>query len=363
MEPKAASGGKKLLGGKGKLAQFVRKNKALSAVIAVVGGYVAYKELHKGNSEEVLEGVVGEGSGTPNGNYTPLNPEEEVVAGEPGEPGEPGEEGPEGPPGEAPEQESPGGNVPNEVPSGTPGGSKPGLTVNGKFFQGATGKTIVGSGESAGNKKWIEYRIDFAGSSQRWRYFTATGNWSKVSDSKGGPTGSGEDSSKGTGAANKPVGVGIGNGQPLPAPPQHNADHPDAINTGNQCISGGVGSHTAPSGYHLFCDKGWIWRSKDATPKSKPGTGGGGGAPPPSAPPPSAPPNCPAGTVQNIQQSRAEAQRLQGEINDLTNTINAHPNAKEKSAWIANRASKQQKRDEFQGAVDRGRAQPGCGGV
>lgn len=355
MEPKAASGGKKLLGGKGKLAQFVRKNKALSAVIAAVGGYVVYKEIHKGSGEEVLEGsVVGEGSGTPNGDYLPLNPEEEVVAGEPGEPGEPGEEGPEGPPGEPAEKEDGGGGVPNEVPDNSGGGgSKPGLTVNGHFFQGATGKTIVGSGESAGNKKWIEYRIDFAGSSQRWRYFPSTGNWSKVGDSKGGPTGSGQDSSKGPGAANKPTApaVGVGGGHALPPPPQHNPDHPDAVNTGNPCISGGVGSHAAPNGYHLFCDKGWIWRAKDAAPKPKPTP-----APAPAAPvAPAAPPSCPAGTVQNIQQNRAEVSRLTGEIQSLK--------ASKPKGWAANVASKEANRNAAQGAVDRGRAQPGCGNV
>jgi len=372
MEPKAANGGKKLLGGKGKLAQFVRKNKALSAVIAAVGGYVAYKELHKGNSEEVIEGsVVGQGSGTPNGEYTPLDPEQEVVAGEPGEPGEPGEEGPEGPPGEeAPAPEGGEGGVGGESPEHVPNeitpvaaANKPGLTVNGKFFQNATGKTIVGSGESAGNKKWIEYRIDFPGSSQRWRYFPATGNWSKATDSKAGPTGSGQDSSKGNGAANK-AGGGGGN----PNPPQNNPSHPDAVNTGNQCINGGVGPHTAPNGYHLFCDNGWIWRAKDA---ETPGSAGSAG--PPKPPPPvnvgggggggGGNSNCPAGTVANIQHARNERDRLQDEINTINNNISAHPNAKERGAWEANREGKKQKRDEFQGAIDRGRQQPGCGNV
>jgi hypothetical protein len=339
MEPQAASGGKKR---GNKLAQFVRKNKALSAVVAVVGGYFVYKELNKGNSEEVLEGsVVGEGSGTPNGNYTPLNPEEEVVAGEPGEPGEPGEEGPEGPPGEPAEKETPEGTVPNEVPAGNPSGEKPGLTVNGKFFQGATGKTIVGHGESAGNKKWIEYRIDFVGSSQRWHYFPSTGNWSKVTDSKEGPTGGGK----------PPAGGGNGGG----APPQHNPNHPNAVNTGNPCIGGGVGSHTAPSGYHLFCEIGWIWRDKDAAPKPKPGGGGGGGGGGSPAPAPPAAPNCPAGTVQNIQQNRAEVARLTGEIQSLR--------ASKPKGWQANVDAKEANRRAAQGAVDRGKAQPGCGSV
>lgn len=43
--------------------------------------------------------------------------------------------------------------------------------------------------------------------------------------------------------------------------PQNNAQHPAAVNTGNHCVNGGVGGHKAPSGYHLFCQGGWIWRA------------------------------------------------------------------------------------------------------
>lgn len=63
--------------------------------------------------------------------------------------------------------------------------------------------------------------------------------------------------------------AGGGGGAPAPAPaqnaqggvPQNNAQHPAAVNTGNPCVKGGVGGHTAPSGYHLFCQGGYIWRA------------------------------------------------------------------------------------------------------
>jgi hypothetical protein len=46
--------------------------------------------------------------------------------------------------------------------------------------------------------------------------------------------------------------------------PQNNAQHPAAVNTGNKCVNGGVGGHSAPSGYHLFCQGGWIWRAPNS---------------------------------------------------------------------------------------------------
>jgi hypothetical protein len=78
----------------------------------------------------------------------------------------------------------------------------------------------------------------------------------------------------GGGPPNKPNNKGPGHsggggGSPAPAPaennqggaPQNNAQHPAAVNTGNPCVKGGVGGHTAPSGYHLFCQGGYIWRA------------------------------------------------------------------------------------------------------
>lgn len=65
----------------------------------------------------------------------------------------------------------------------------------------------------------------------------------------------------------RPVGGG-GGGAPAQnaqgGTPQNNAQHPAAVNTGNKCVNGGVGGHTAPSGYHLFCQGGWIWRAPNS---------------------------------------------------------------------------------------------------
>lgn len=77
--------------------------------------------------------------------------------------------------------------------------------------------------------------------------------------------------------------VAISPGRPAPAPPPSNpgsgsgggsggggapanpgggwCGHPDAVGTGNQCVNGGVGGHTAPNGYHLFCCNGMIGRA------------------------------------------------------------------------------------------------------
>lgn len=72
--------------------------------------------------------------------------------------------------------------------------------------------------------------------------------------------------------AGNPIGgkkkIAIGQSRPVsiapPAsarPPQNNAQHPAAVNTGNRCVNGGVGGHTPPAGYHLFCQGGYIWRA------------------------------------------------------------------------------------------------------
>lgn len=59
-------------------------------------------------------------------------------------------------------------------------------------------------------------------------------------------------------------------GSPTPAQnasggiPQNNATHPSAVNTGNRCVKGGIGGHTAPAGYHLFCQGDYIWRAPNS---------------------------------------------------------------------------------------------------
>jgi len=51
---------------------------------------------------------------------------------------------------------------------------------------------------------------------------------------------------------------------PAPAVPANPANHPQAVNTGNRCVNGGVGPHKAPAGYHLFCQNGWIYRAPNS---------------------------------------------------------------------------------------------------
>lgn len=58
---------------------------------------------------------------------------------------------------------------------------------------------------------------------------------------------------------NSPIVVGVsGGGGQGPG----SEGHPNAVDTGNACVKGGVGGHTAPPGYHLYCGgNGHIWRA------------------------------------------------------------------------------------------------------
>jgi hypothetical protein len=58
-------------------------------------------------------------------------------------------------------------------------------------------------------------------------------------------------------------GVKVHPAAPLPPAPS-NPQHPAAVDTGNPCVKGGVGGHTAPPGYHLFCQGGRIWRAPNS---------------------------------------------------------------------------------------------------
>lgn len=63
----------------------------------------------------------------------------------------------------------------------------------------------------------------------------------------------------GGGGGNSPVATNNSGGAP-----QNNAQHPAAVNTGKKCVNGGVGGHEAPSGWHLFCQGGYIWRAPNS---------------------------------------------------------------------------------------------------
>lgn len=96
----------------------------------------------------------------------------------------------------------------------------------------------------------------------------------KTAATGGGPPAKQSASVKASGvsAAGKPISIGnavaLGGGGAAQnnsgGAPQNNAQHPAAVNTGNKCVSGGVGGHTAPSGYHLFCQGGYIWRAPNS---------------------------------------------------------------------------------------------------
>lgn len=75
----------------------------------------------------------------------------------------------------------------------------------------------------------------------------------------GTPIGGGGSGSGGGGS-----GPSVGAGHPAPAPCGCGCQHPNAVFTGNGCVNGGVGGHTAPKGYHLFCCDGGIWRAPNS---------------------------------------------------------------------------------------------------
>lgn len=99
----------------------------------------------------------------------------------------------------------------------------------------------------------------------------------KTATSGGGPPAKPSASVKASGVSKSGSKIAISNAVPVsgggsaPAAtnssggaPQNNAQHPAAVNTGNKCVNGGVGGHTAPSGYHLFCQGGYIWRAPNS---------------------------------------------------------------------------------------------------
>lgn len=168
------------------------------------------------------------------------------------------------------------------------------LTIHGKTFKGAIASHVAGAGQTTGGKKYVEYAITFPGRVEHWRYFTDSGSWSLAKNSSaaaGGNSGSGKETGSGSKTAGQTGKTTAGNTPPAtpskskmavgkavaltPAPkpvavnaaggaPQNNAQHPQAVNTGNKCVNGGIGGHTAPAGYHLFCQGGYIWRAPNA---------------------------------------------------------------------------------------------------
>lgn len=343
-----------------KLSQFIKKNKTLTAVIAVVGGYFGYKELKK-NSEpgsvEVVE-TPGQYEGP---EYPSRELSQEGINGEINrideqirEIEEMDKEGSESHVESEGESETPSGGGSPEAPAAegpTTETNAGGITIHGRFFAGATSSRIAGTGK-LGDKQYVEYVITFPGRQEHWQFFPASGNWREANNSATGP-GKNKPPAKnpgngGGGGGNQPV-----SGPPQTSPPAKDPANPNAVNTGNRCVDGGVGGHTPPAGYHLYCKNGWIWRAPNAS--NKEGVSPGKPLPAPAPAPAPAAPSCPAGTVANIQQNRNEVNRLTNEIQSLK--------ANKPKGWAANVANKEGLRAQCQGAVDRGRAQPGCGNV
>lgn len=271
-------------GAKGnKFTQFIRKNKTLT-IVGMVGG-IYYLIKHSNSSSEEPEGDItaaqySEAGATPLNELGAVNSREEYneanreieerereqrerLREEERELEERERERKEESKGNEKEpEESPGSGNTGEPPT-----SEHGISIHGRDFPGATSSRIARSGQTDGNKSYIEYVITFPGRQERWQYFPATGNWRKVSGAAGHPAPGGGGGSGGSPKPPKPKPpIGIGPGHPAPGGGGGGGGgidgHPNAVKTENRCVSGGVGKHTAPAGYHLFCaSDGFIWRA------------------------------------------------------------------------------------------------------
>jgi hypothetical protein len=297
---------------KGGLLTFIKKNKTLSGVVGGVGVYLLYKMNKEKSGESTstepegeVNAIAGEGgaaAGTAEAAAFELGRAERLAEGshneveeieaereeerarhkeeirgkeveEEGEGNEPNPTSPASPP------EGPAGAEPPAT-----GSESPSVNIHGRNFPGASSSHIAKTGQTEGGKKYVEYAIQFPGKVEHWQYFTGTGNWRQVSgsDTGGGankpgpgnnpkpntpPAGGPATNPKGT-PARKPK-VGIGPAKPVAppaAPPVPTpVAHPQAVDTGNPCVKGGIGGHTAPPGYHLFCgSNGHIWRAPNS---------------------------------------------------------------------------------------------------
>lgn len=289
--PASDKGGKK---GKGGIKAFIKKNKTLSAVAGLGGLYFLWKMKQEppgepaaieGGEASAAEGLggtaelaayeVGRAERAQERTQEDLQELEDENRSRIEKEKERREEA---------EEEK---DKPSKEPEPGPEGENPspksnGISIHGKTFVGATKSHISKSGKTEGGKKYVEYAITFPGRVEHWQYFTDTGNWRQVNNSAGGAAGnngkgsggngstggtSGKQTGGGVGKA-KPVSkpkIGVGQakpvGKPSPAPSTVATAHPQAVNTGNRCVNGGVGPHTAPPGYHLFCSGGWIYRA------------------------------------------------------------------------------------------------------
>lgn len=296
-------------GSSNKLTRFIKKNKTLSAVIGVVGGYLAYKQLKKGqeggaeyNGEEVSGSETGPYPGGPveatEVSHEAIDEEiadvrdelktereereerEREIERENEDKGEGGGSG----------ETQPGGGDKEPTTETAPPAS--GVNIHGRNFPGATSSHIASMGQD-GNKHYVEYAIVYPGRQEHWRYYTASGNWKQVKNSGAGP------------GANKP-------------------DKPAKPKPPGQGVTGG-GSN------------GGTTRPKQNVAPARPVA-----SPPDSG---------------EKQKARNEISRLQNEIDglqhhiqQLTDTIQAHPKAQQRGQWEnernADRSNIDHKRNE-----------------
>jgi hypothetical protein len=294
--PPNDGGGKK---GKGGIKAFIKKNKTLSAIAGVGGLYFLWKMKHESPGEPTT--AIGEGGEASAAEG--LGGTAELAAYEVGRAERAQErtaedlteledenrarlEKEKGKREEAEEEKEKPSKEPEPGPEKeNPAPSSNGISIHGKTFLGATKSHISKSGKTEGGKKYVEYAISFPGRVEHWQYFTDTGNWRQVNNSAGGAAGNNGQGSKGNGStggtSGKQTGGGVGKAKPVskpkigvssgkalpsgggthPTSPTVAAAHPQAVNTGNRCVNGGVGPHTAPPGYHLFCSGGFIYRA------------------------------------------------------------------------------------------------------
>lgn len=253
------------------LVKWVKKNKLVAALLAGLGVlFIAKKGADGGEGGSTITDEEGEASGASVVQLVPVtSPPTEEYEKEYPESEQPYQEPPEViVPEPAPVAEPP--ETPEAPVGAAPPESK--VVLHGKTFNGATGSTIRDKGTVAG-KQFVEYVITYPGRQEVWRYFTATGNWRKASNTKEGAAGN----KGGSGKPPRPNPNPQPNPQPKPKPkPKPNpppsiapakpvaapagcqAQHPNAVHMG---IGSGHPKPKAPAGWHVFqCGGAW-WRA------------------------------------------------------------------------------------------------------
>lgn len=131
------------------------------------------------------------------------------------------------------------------------------------------------SGETAPSALGPEGSLTFNEPATGGTAETPTETKKKTASTGGGPPAKPKASVKASGVSKSGSKIAIGKAIPIggggvgssPAEAASRGSlpaHPAAVNTGNKCVNGGVGGHSAPRGYHLFCQGGYIWRAPNS---------------------------------------------------------------------------------------------------